>query len=170
MRLALALACVVACSASSGSGAPDGGTPLGDAASGSSSGASSGSSGAATDSGSSGSSGGSGSSSGSSGDGGGTDLYCSVTTDGVLKSCLTYTNVPSTDVSGFTQSCAIDKGTIVSSCPGTGQVGCCQQTTDQVTAIDCFYCGPASMYEAACTGAATWMAGSGGAATCEGPD
>jgi hypothetical protein len=174
MRLALALACVCACSASSGSGASDGGAPLGDAPSGSSSGASGGSSGAATDSGSSGSSGGSGSSSGSSsgsgGDGGGTSLYCSVITNGVLKSCLTYTNVPSNDVSGFTQSCTFEQGTIVGSCPGTNQVGCCQQTIDQVSASDCFYCGPVSMYEAACTGAATWMAGSGGTATCEGPD
>jgi hypothetical protein len=164
MRLVSALACVCACSASSGSGSSDGGAPLGDAASGSSSGASSGSSGATTDSGSSGSSG---SSSGGSGDGGNTSVYCSVTTNGVLKSCAAYTNVPASDTSGFTQSCTFEKGTIVSSCPSTNEVGCCQQTADQITTSVCFYCGAASTYESACTSGAIWTAGSGGAATCD---
>jgi len=160
MRLVLTITCVCACSVSSGSGAPDGGMTPGDASSGSSSGGSGGSS-----------DGSSGSSSGSSGEGGGTSFYCSVSTDGgVLKSCTEYLNVPANDVSGFTQSCTFERGTVVSSCPSTDQVGCCRQTADQVVASECFYCGPASTYESACTSGATWTAGDGGAATCETPD
>jgi hypothetical protein len=108
----------------------------------------------------------SGSSSGSGGDGGGASVYCSTTTNGLLESCTAYTNVPANSVGALTQSCTTQRGTVVGSCPSTNQVGCCQKTVDQLTARDCFYCGPASTYESACTGGATWTAGSGGAATC----
>jgi hypothetical protein len=87
---------------------------------------------------------------------GGTNVFCSETTAGVPY-CFGYENYPPTLVSGFETTCTTtDKGTVISSCPSAGLVGCCTiQGTN--TVVSCDYSGTASADQGMCTGlSGTW--------------
>jgi hypothetical protein len=96
--------------------------------------------------------------------------YCNYTLAGV-QACIGWTNLSAQQTSSVTSECSSSfMGSIVSSCPSAGQVGCCQSTTSGYTQNICYYCGDASTYSAACTAVSgsTWTAGSGGSSTCGG--
>jgi hypothetical protein len=110
-------------------------------------------------------------SSSSSGGGGGSTppgVYCNTNLGGV-QTCYGYSNLNSDQTNAVTMECTSSlMGTVASSCPTSGQVGCCQSTVSGYTINECYYCGSASTYQMACTAqsGATWTAGSGGPATC----
>jgi hypothetical protein len=169
------LASLAACSSSSsgggGSGSSSGATSSGpDGGSGSSSGSTSGSSSGSTSGSSSGAGSSSGGSSGSSSGGGGAiGTGCSYT-NAAGNYCYIYSNLTTqAEKNALDTSCTNTyKGTVVSSCPTANEVGCCSYTTGGFGTEVCYYCGPASDLDTACTGSSggTWTAGGGGPASC----
>ena len=151
-------------SSGSSSGASSSGSSGGNASSsGSSSGTASSSgssSGTASSSGSS--SGGSGSSSG----GNGTSTGCSYTGGGGIPYCTLYSNLNSAQQSSLDMECTSGlDGMVVSTCPSSGQVGCCLYTENGYSVDECYYnCenGSTMVFQNDCMSAnGTWTAASG---------
>jgi hypothetical protein len=83
------------------------------------------------------------------GGGGGSGLYCSVPSSMV---CYGYKNLPSEDTQSETSACTAESGTIVSSCPSDGLVGCCSYTEATIDTEECYYmAGSASEDMSSCS-------------------
>jgi hypothetical protein len=61
--------------------------------------------------------------------------------------------------------CAQQGGTLVDTCPTSGQLGCCTFSAGAIQATACYYCGTtsAAIYEQACSsqGSGMWTPGPG---------
>ena len=86
-------------------------------------------------------------------------VYCAVHTGSTETSCVTTSNVPTSEEGTAQNECTGNGGTLASSCPTSGVVGCCTQTETSVaanvTAQTCFYEGSASALKSQC-GSGTW--------------
>jgi hypothetical protein len=85
-------------------------------------------------------------------------VYCAVHTGSTETSCITTTNVPTSEEGTAENECTGNGGAIAGSCPSSGIIGCCTQTEStiaaNVTAETCFCAGTASTLKGECSG--TW--------------
>ena len=85
-------------------------------------------------------------------------VVCSVKSGATQTSCVTSRNFPSSEQSTLENDCTKNGGTLVSSCPTSGVIGCCTQSDSAVgTTVEietCSYSGTASALKAQCSG--TW--------------
>jgi hypothetical protein len=77
------------------------------------------------------------------------------------ESCFNYSNLNSDQENAVKSICSAINGTVVSSCPTAGLVGCCKTTASGYTSEQCYYADdsgvPASSDQQSCTtGNGTW--------------
>jgi len=89
--------------------------------------------------------------------------YCSVTSNG-MHECYGYANLTSAEQGAVAKACTESlMGTLVTSCPDAGRLGCCSQTVSGYTATACYYLGDCAALHMACTSAmGSWTTGSTG--------
>jgi hypothetical protein len=57
------------------------------------------------------------------------------------------------------QACTMGMGSVVTSCPSAGRIGCCSVTMSGMSVDECYYFGDASTDSQACTmSGGTWSA------------
>jgi hypothetical protein len=95
-------------------------------------------------------------------------LGCSVNLAG-QQFCYAYSNLSSDQTSTVKQGCSSQGGSIVSTCPKDGLVGCCSVTVNGISGEACYYFGTSSLDQMACAaGGGTWTDGSGALSTSSG--
>jgi hypothetical protein len=96
---------------------------------------------------------------------GSNSLFCSQNMAG-SESCVAYKGFTSDQQSTLNSECTSASGSVVSSCPSAGLLGCCTTSVSGYSVEECYYGGDsgvglsASQEESSCTmGSGTWSTG-----------